>query len=43
MNKTAKWRLPLLATIVMVALGGCAQLRSYKEPTTGARVSFPNR
>lgn len=38
MNKAAKWRLPLLATIIVAALGGCAQLRSYKEPTTGARA-----
>lgn len=38
MNKTAACCIPLLATIVLFALGGCAQLRSYKEPTTGARA-----
>lgn len=34
----ATWRLALFAAIVLVALAGCAQLRSYKEPTEGSRA-----
>lgn len=38
MKNVATWRLALSAGIVLVGLAGCAQLRSYKEPTEGPRA-----
>ena len=38
MKENATWRIALFAAIVAASLAGCAQLRSYKEPTEGPRA-----
>jgi hypothetical protein len=38
MENIVTWRLAAVAAIALATLTGCEQLRSYKEPTTGARA-----